>query len=182
MVLGGLQTRWGFGRHIYYLLETPDSRARLLQASKLNTINTCLITFELLLIKLSIGFFLLRIFGTRRVYRWLVWGIMTFVFVTSVLAIVALLALCRPLRRNWDPNAPGICSSRDVELKIGYINGGWSLQEEWPSTRALLMIWVVASVLSDWALSSVPIMVLWNLQMSMRKKAGIAALMGLGYL
>ncbi|KAL6714229.1 hypothetical protein ACLMJK_007652 [Lecanora helva] len=37
------------------------------------------------------------------------------------------------------------------------------------------------SVASDWALSTVPIVALWNIQLSLKKKIGIISLMSLGY-
>ena len=38
------------------------------------------------------------------------------------------------------------------------------------------------SVLCDWILATLPIVFLWNLQMKVRVKVGICALMGMGYL
>ena len=38
------------------------------------------------------------------------------------------------------------------------------------------------AVISDWALSTVPIAIIWNVQMSKRTKVGVGLLMGLGYL
>ena len=38
------------------------------------------------------------------------------------------------------------------------------------------------AVISDWALSTVPIAIIWNVQMSKRTKIGVGLLMGLGYL
>ena len=50
------------------------------------------------------------------------------------------------------------------------------------NNSVMLTYMKATSVLSDWALASTPIVVLWNLQMSLKKKFGIAALMSLGYL
>ncbi|KAK3168975.1 hypothetical protein OEA41_005423 [Lepraria neglecta] len=124
----------------------------------MNQINTIL---GLLFIKFSIGLLLLRIFGTKRTWRWIIRSIMAFVFVTTVISVAMVLAQCRPLDKLWNPTASGTCWSPEVVIHIGYYNGA-------------------VAVISDWALSSVPIVVMWNLQMSIQKKAGIAALMGLG--
>lgn len=38
------------------------------------------------------------------------------------------------------------------------------------------------SVFCDWALASLPVVFMWKLQMSVKLKAGICALMGMGFL
>ena len=182
MILDGWQAKWGYGRHIYYLLKTPRSRQHLLQGSKINAINEGLMMFELMVIKFSIAFFLLRIFGTNRACRWTVWIIVAFVFATSVLPTIAIFGECRPFSKIWDPTTPGKCWNQEVMVTIAYVSGGQFLQANKAHKRTLLILREVASVLSDWALSSVPIVVMWNLQMSTGRKAGVAALMGLGYL
>ena len=47
----------------------------------------------------------------------------------------------------------------------------------------LNLTWITAaSVLCDWTLATLPIVFMWNIQMRLRLKFGICALMGLGYL
>ena len=41
---------------------------------------------------------------------------------------------------------------------------------------------IAVAVLIDWVLASLPIVSMWNVQMSVKIKAGILVLMGMGYL
>lgn len=45
-----------------------------------------------------------------------------------------------------------------------------------------LMLRIAVAVLCDWTLASLPIVFMWNLQMSVKLKAGICFLMGMGFL
>ncbi|MCJ1433765.1 hypothetical protein MMC27_003130 [Xylographa pallens] len=162
MILDVYQVRWGWGRHTYYLLQTPQSRANLIEASKLSSMNEINTILGLLFIKFSISLLMLRIFGTKKSWRWAIYSIMAFVFVTTVISAVMVLVQCRPLDKLWNPSQPGSCWSPETVINIGYYNGA-------------------VAVVSDWALSTIPIAVMWNLQISTKKKAGIATLMGIGY-
>ena len=46
----------------------------------------------------------------------------------------------------------------------------------------MLMLRLAVAILCDWALASLPIVFLWNVQMSIKLKAGICVLMGMGFL
>ena len=124
MVLDVFQVRWGWGRHTYYLLQTPHSRARLLEASKLSSMNQINTIIGIFFIKLSIGLLLLRVFGVKRSWRWAIYSIVAFVFVTTVISFSMVLAQCRPLDKLWNTTLPGTCWKLDVVIDIGYYNGG----------------------------------------------------------
>ena len=124
MVLDVLQVRGGWGRHTYYLLQTPELRARLVEATKLSYMSQINTIFGFLFTKASIGLLLLRIFGTQKFWRWIIYGIMVFVFLSTVITVVTLLAQCRPLEKLWNPTVSGSCWTPDTTIKIGYYNGG----------------------------------------------------------
>ena len=48
--------------------------------------------------------------------------------------------------------------------------------------KGLLILSIAVAVLCDWTLASLPIVFLWNLQMSTKLKAGICILMSMGFL
>lgn len=48
--------------------------------------------------------------------------------------------------------------------------------------RGLLILNTAVAVLCDWTLASLPIVFLWNLQMSTKLKVGICLLMSMGFL
>lgn len=87
----------------------------------MNQINTIL---AILFIKFSIAILLLRVFGTKRFVRWIIYSIMAFVFVTTVISFSMVLAQCRPLDKLWNKKAPGTCWSPQTVIDIGYYNGG----------------------------------------------------------
>lgn len=118
--------------------------------------------FSGLCTRLSICLFLLRIFRTKREWRWGLYAVMIFATAVTVPTIVSLLAQCSPVQKLWDPLLPGSCWSPQTVIDIGYFNGA-------------------ASVLCDWVLATLPIVFMWNIQMRIRVKVGICVLMGLGY-
>ena len=48
--------------------------------------------------------------------------------------------------------------------------------------NGLLILSIAVAVLCDWTLASLPIVFMWNLQMSTKLKAGICLLMSMGFL
>lgn len=118
--------------------------------------------FSGLCTRLSICLFLLRIFRTKREWRWGLYAVMVFATAVIIPTIVSLLAQCSPVQKLWDPLLPGSCWSPRTVIDIGYFNGG-------------------ASVLCDWILATLPIVFMWNVQMRFTVKIGICILMGLGY-
>ena len=69
----------------------------------------------------------------------------------------------------------------------------WLLQWQWVLFRitrfclfvlvnGLLILSIAVAVLCDWTLASLPIVFMWNLQMSTKLKAGICLLMSMGFL
>lgn len=124
LVLDVFQVRWGWGRHTYYLLQTPESRAKLVEASKLSYMNEINTIIGLLFIKASIGLLLLRIFGTKKFWRWVIYSIVAFVFVTTVISVAMVLSQCRPLDKLWNRTRSGSCWSPETVVNVGYYNGG----------------------------------------------------------
>ena len=123
-MLGVLQVRRGWGRHTYYLLQTPHSRERLLEAYKLLYMNQINFLIGIFFIKLSVGFLLLRVFGINKSLRRAICFIVAFVFVTTVISFSMVLAQCQPLAKLWNAALPGTCWNADVILYISYYNGG----------------------------------------------------------
>ena len=129
MILCIVEVRWGWGRHTYYLLQTADSRGKLVQASKLSQMNLLNTILDLFFIKTSISILLLRTFGSRRIWKWVIQSIMAFVFVTTVVSAAMVLAECRPLKKKWNPTVSGKCWSPQVVVNVAYYNGGRTVVE-----------------------------------------------------
>ena len=118
--------RWGYGRHLYYLVQTKESHEKLIEVSKISYLSPIIFLIGQFFVKCSIGVMLLRIFGTKKTWKKLIYSIMVFVSVTKVLLIVTILAQCRPLRKLWAGAAVRGCWSADVNTDLMYFNGGQS--------------------------------------------------------
>ena len=126
-VLGmdGAMVHDGVGRHQYYLSLTPALLKQLSNAVMWTYISEPILILSTLWTKLSISIFLLRIFGTKMLWRWGLYFIMAFAAATSISSAAIVLAQCQPVQKLWDPLISGSCWSPDIQLKIGDYNGGW---------------------------------------------------------
>lgn len=117
---------------------------------------------ELFLTKLSIIFFLLRLFPTRAV-RLVLWGS---VILTSTIIMVFLLLVilqCRPLDfywNGWEGEAKGSCLSNNA---VAWSNAAFSIA---------LDLWLLA----------VPLVQLRKIQLHWKKKVGVALMFSAGSL
>ena len=118
--------RNGIGRHIYYLLQDPHTLQQLSFATKLQYIHEVVMIFGTACVKVSVGFFLLRIFGlgTERWWRWALLSIIVFSVLNSISSAVIVLTECRPSSEIWSPLAHGSCWGPGTVIAYGYYNGG----------------------------------------------------------
>ena len=80
--------------------------------------------FSGLCTRISICLFLLRIFRTKRAWRWGLYTVMAFVTAAIIPTIVSLLAQCSPVQKLWDPSLQGSCWSSQTVVDLGYFTGG----------------------------------------------------------
>lgn len=76
--------------------------------------------------RVSICFFLLRIFRTDRRWRIGLYAIAVFAFVTGVATAVITVTQCQPIPKLWNPLLPGTCWSISTTIAIGDFQGGRS--------------------------------------------------------
>jgi len=116
------------------------------------------------LLRVSVALLLLRIASTRpmRITIYAVMGLMV-AFSTAFLFIA--ISQCSPVQFYWDwvPDTPGTCSSQKILADTGYAHSA-------------------ISFVADWTLALIPIWLLWNVQISRRRKFGIAVLLSFGLL
>ena len=116
--------RNGLGRHEYYLSLTPELLLQLVKLSKWQFLSEILTAFSLLITRLSVCLFLLRIFGTIRQWKWSLYIATGFIIITNLSSLSIILAECRPVSKNWNPLIPGKCVSPAVVNFEAYYNGG----------------------------------------------------------
>ena len=166
-----------------YLSRSPVLLARLSQALKLESIIEVIWICSLVFTKISICLFLMRIFGkNNKVWRCGLYSIMAFSIATNLISISVIYSSCRPVEKLWDPDIPGTCWRARVYIAIAEYNGSESPPYIPGGKRTMLICHPVISILSDWTLASLPIVFMWNVQISIKIKVGISALMGVGFL
>lgn len=111
------------------------------------------------LAKISISVGVLRL-TVKRLYSIILW---TIVAVTSIVGIVFWFILtlqCHPVSHFWQRFRPGHCISVDT---------------------VIIMAWVysIAATLCDFTLATLPIFLIWNLQMNTRSKIALAGILGM---
>ncbi|KAL6171274.1 hypothetical protein ACJQWK_04212 [Exserohilum turcicum] len=150
------QVHYGAGRHIEHI--APKS---FQQAMKLNFISQPIYLLAICFVKISVGFFLLRI-AVRPFFRRLIIGIMVFMGVYTFGCLLTVLLQCTDIRMMWDPTVKGTCWTVKQIKILGYLN------------TALNMV-------TDLAFSiAIPIPMLLGVQMNRRHKASIICILALG--
>lgn len=106
--------------------------------------------------KLSLMLLILRVFCSIRRHAgfWLTWIliILNSIFYLSFFLIP--IFECQPRQKIWDTSVPGKC----LDVNVLYLASA------------------VFNMVSDIAMLSVPIYMIWNLQMSVQRKMGISAI------
>lgn len=114
----------------------------------------------LTLVKLSVLLFYVRVFRTVQAYRVAFWIVGLIVVAWCVAqSFVALLA-CIPIQSAWDSSIPGRC----VSMEAASVGSS------------------VTDILTDFILLVLPVPMVWNLQISFRRKIGVVGVFIAGYL
>ncbi|KAL8952924.1 MAG: hypothetical protein Q9222_001183 [Ikaeria aurantiellina] len=110
----------GAGRHIGALM--PDQLSEFIKWTFVEgvafAIGTCFV-------KISVCIFILRFINkTRRMMRHFIYVLMSFLIVSTLGLVVALLAQCRPLNALYILNIEGKCYSKNVSIIVAYVQAG----------------------------------------------------------
>lgn len=145
----------GGGRHQFYL-----SKEQKLDSTKWNTLSQIPLTVSNCLIKLSICCLIIRITNNRKLVKWM-WALMGGLVLVNGACLVNLLAGCRPIQAYWNYAIQNACWSEKILTDFAWLQG-------------------VFSIVTDLICTSLPIIILWNIQISSKKKVAICGLMALG--
>ena len=103
----------GLGRHEYYL---EPAQQRKFQA--IGWADWVQVFITLMLTKVSICLFLLRMVDSRKVTR-MVYGLIGFMILFTAIFVFLFLGICRPLKAFWDVEVNGAClSDRQIESVV----------------------------------------------------------------
>ncbi|KAH8667984.1 hypothetical protein BGZ60DRAFT_528324 [Tricladium varicosporioides] len=151
-------TIYGAGRHAIYI--SPPSN--ITTGLKLNFVIQPIMLSGVTFVKVSIGFFLLRI-APNDWYRRSLIGVNTFLLVITTFFVITLFVQCKPLAAVWDlslrPTAK--CWDPLVLRKMCYVNSS-------------------LNVATDLCFAFLPWPILWNLRLNKRVKMVLLGVMSLG--
>ncbi|RMZ73867.1 cation-transporting atpase 4 [Pyrenophora seminiperda CCB06] len=117
--------------------------------------------FTLVAIKISIGFALIRIASGKKWIENVIYVSMFCNFVVMGGTGVYLFFQCRPVQKNWIPTTKGECNDRRIQTVLSFAVA-------------------VVSISTDWIFATLPIFLLWNVQLDWRVKGSVMAMLGLG--
>ncbi|ETN38243.1 uncharacterized protein HMPREF1541_06274 [Cyphellophora europaea CBS 101466] len=109
-------------------------------------------------IKFSICVALLRICGTRYVFKYSLWAIMAITAVAGIGSMIGIVASCSPPSAFWDPTS-GTCNASINTVAAYFISA--------------------CSILTDFALAILPGLLLWNVQMKRTIKVSVGIILAL---
>ncbi|KAM0385824.1 hypothetical protein ACHAPY_000370 [Fusarium culmorum] len=163
---------YGAGKHIGDV--EPDVFQK---GMKLNFISQPIFLIAICVVKLSVGFALLRIASTK-FYRWLICGIMIFMSIYTIGCFFVrynfqphrqhtdipktVVLQCKDLRALWDPLIPMQCWSQHTLQSLSYTNAALNILTD-------LFFAVI-----------IPTPMLWNLNVHFRTRVTLIAILGLG--
>ncbi|KAK2047724.1 integral membrane family protein [Colletotrichum somersetense] len=154
LILAGVGN--GLGRHNKSLSQRQEISALMYQA-----LATATYVLGMLFIKLSIGFFLLRL-STSRVYNWIIHVSLAIVTIWSVVIFFWNTFQCSPVEAQWDYTIPNAeCVSADAVVAAAY-----SIS--------------VMTIISDWLYALLPIPMVWSVEMTKQAKATVIVILSLG--
>ncbi|KAL4864585.1 hypothetical protein BDV12DRAFT_176022 [Aspergillus spectabilis] len=158
MVLLQSSVDHGFGTDLR-LLEDPDLKVVL----KTVAIMVPLVTISTGLARSAFALYILAILGGNRKYQITLWAVMLLQLAGNIVSAVLPLSICRNVRVLWDPTVHTTCGSSDAVIKFAYFSSA-------------------VNTATDLFLAVFPTIIFWNLNLRLRIKLGLIALMSLGIL
>jgi hypothetical protein len=132
--------------------------------------------------KVSVGCSILRLLPPSSIWRkWIIWFTIVFTFVFNCLNCILTFTQCDPPKALWQPDVPHKCWDPSIQLKISYA-GSSQFPQRFPRQPQLLTLCVGYNILVDVVLALLPSTLIWKLQIDLRKRLNLCALLGLGLL
>lgn len=115
----------------------------------------------MLLAKISIGFFLLRV-TVEHIHIWIIWSAMAITAATGIVFFFVTVLQCSPVSFFWSRAVGGKGTCLDMEVIV-----------------ALTYFYSAISALCDFTFGILPIFMLWNLNMSRTTKIAVAPILSM---
>jgi hypothetical protein len=111
----------------------------------------------------------------------LIWFLIVSMNIISFLVVLFIFIACTPVRKRWYPEIEGTCWDGHAMMIHVMVAAGKSSDQRLSSTR-LFILNVGYSAFLDFALSLMPLFLLWNIQLKRSEKIGIMIAMSMGFL
>lgn len=156
----------------YHTRDVPEfSMEDKILSEKLFFVQGLLYNPVLGLIKWSIIIFLMRLDDKRKSVRWVLWALWIFNLAHMISVFLVVIFQCTPVDMYWN-------HYKSDKLVDGIIvNQGYHCIDQ----ASFSLITAAISVLTDIAILLVPIAIMWNLRMALRRKLAVAFVLSLGW-
>ncbi|KAI1265450.1 hypothetical protein F5Y18DRAFT_52663 [Xylariaceae sp. FL1019] len=112
-------------------------------------------------LKISVALALLRLVRNK-VYKGILWATIAFVSIYTLFAILTLLVYCQPIDGFWNPRSGAKCYSLQLFVQFGVANSA-------------------LSIFTDILLATLPIPVIWKLQIRVKTRVYLILVLALGW-
>ncbi|KAJ0415374.1 hypothetical protein BJY00DRAFT_266141 [Aspergillus carlsbadensis] len=128
--------------------------------------HSLIVVLGISLVKISIGFFLLRFTAQKKWLKWFIIGSLIFLSLFTIASLGTLIFQCLPVRAAWNMElrlAEGTnCFPVSTYLSIGRFNAS-------------------INIITDFLYATLPVFMFYNVQVNRRTKASLMGILGLGY-
>ncbi|KAL2851223.1 hypothetical protein BJX68DRAFT_69434 [Aspergillus pseudodeflectus] len=128
--------------------------------------HSLIVVLGISLVKISLGFFLLRFTAQKKWLKWFIIGSIIFLTLFTIASLGTLIFQCLPVRAAWDFQLrfeKGTkCFSVETYLSIGRFNAS-------------------INIITDFLYATLPVFMFYNVQVNRRTKASLMGILGLGY-
>ncbi|PMD44631.1 hypothetical protein L207DRAFT_579565 [Hyaloscypha variabilis F] len=160
------EVKLGVGHHTAAIFAEPVLAANFSRVIEWLWIHALLNLVAIFFVKISVGLFLLRLVQGKGYKRFII-AMMIFLFFFTLACLGTLIFQCLPVRAIWEselqpPLGNARCYSTNVYRSIGLFNGS-------------------INIFTDVLFASLPIPIILTLQVNVRTKATLIAILSIGY-
>ncbi|KAF8849911.1 hypothetical protein BDZ45DRAFT_603606 [Acephala macrosclerotiorum] len=156
MIFITLSHHFGWGRHFFYLDDYQKVTSMEMEFIA-EPFGILCSTFG----RVSFIILMFRLFGTTKYRRWFLHFLIAQSLIVNLFTCITIFVQCGDVRSLWDPvGVPSKCWAPTAQADIGFFQGA-------------------CNSMTDLILTVLPSSIFWTLQMKLRIKLGLAALLGL---
>ncbi|MCJ1311799.1 hypothetical protein MMC25_005472 [Agyrium rufum] len=153
-----LTVRYGLGKHLADLTNPAVAIPEIIKANWESQTPGILAS---IVARISIAVLLLRLFNRKEWFRWYIYVVTAAQTLVECLLIIVIWAQCKPVEALWNQAIPHKCWNPKIETDIAYLG------------QAIF-------TLSDLTFVLIPVIIVYNLNMSWRNKFGLIIVLSLG--